>query len=86
MYSIFKAIHTFSQSPSSSPSDVSKSNYVHLTEFLAALTPLCSTNPSLFAPHPAKLHALGYPPRHRLWAHRGLALPSFWIFPVSAPR
>ncbi|KAF6742367.1 hypothetical protein DFP72DRAFT_1082028 [Ephemerocybe angulata] len=31
--------------------DPAKSNHVHLTEFLSAPTPLCSTNPSLFPSH-----------------------------------
>ncbi|KAF6749808.1 armadillo-type protein [Ephemerocybe angulata] len=53
MYPILETIHTLSQSLSSPApaSDPAKSNHAHLTEFLTALTPLCSTNPSLFAPH-----------------------------------
>ncbi|KAF6743114.1 hypothetical protein DFP72DRAFT_1053425 [Ephemerocybe angulata] len=38
-------------SPPTNSTHVAKSNHAHMTEFLTALTPLCSTNPSLFAPH-----------------------------------
>ncbi|KAJ3514366.1 hypothetical protein NMY22_g14756 [Coprinellus aureogranulatus] len=57
MYPVLETVHFLSQNllqpplhPSSSTEKPS-SNTVHLTQFLTALTPLCSTNPALFQPH-----------------------------------
>ncbi|TFK20034.1 ARM repeat-containing protein [Coprinopsis marcescibilis] len=56
LYPILDTVHSLSQSLSQPPigaasSTNPKSNCHHLSTFLAALTPLCSTHPSLFAPH-----------------------------------
>ncbi|KAG2014934.1 RAN binding protein-like protein [Coprinopsis cinerea AmutBmut pab1-1] len=64
LYPILDTIHQLSQSLSSPPLGASvnpslKSNYHHLSTFLTALTPLCSTHAALFGPHlPALLSFL----------------------------
>jgi hypothetical protein len=50
MYSMLETVHNLSQSLSQ-PSTTTKVVYQQLTQFLTTLTPLCSSHPTLFAPH-----------------------------------
>lgn len=53
LYPMLDTLPTLAQNLSATPSSGSSptSNYHHLSTFLSALTPLCATHPTLFAPH-----------------------------------
>ncbi|KAF9457022.1 armadillo-type protein [Collybia nuda] len=57
LYPMLDTLPTLAQNLSAAPSSGSSptSNYHHLSTFLSALTPLCSTHPTLFAPHLSSL-------------------------------
>ncbi|XP_006460617.1 hypothetical protein AGABI2DRAFT_220702 [Agaricus bisporus var. bisporus H97] len=50
MYPMLETVHLLSQSLSQ-PSTTTKTVYQHITQFLTTLTPLCTSHPTLFAPH-----------------------------------
>jgi hypothetical protein len=50
MYPMLETIHVLSQSLSQ-PLTTTKTVYQQITQFLTTLTPLCTSHPTLFAPH-----------------------------------